>query len=133
VILVAGQSPLDELCTGVLAQQLAQDGFRPEVMTAAEIASAQLQGREFAGVKLVCLVMLNVERRGPYLKLIARRLRRLFPEVKRVGGFWGGEKGKARVPEMFPDLDLQPVTASLDETLTLCRTLARQAQTGATG
>lgn len=133
VILVAGQSPLDELCTGVLAQQLTQDGLRPQVMTAAEIASAQLQGREFAGAKLVCLVMLNVERRGPYLKLIARRLRRLFPGAKRVGAFWGGEKGKAGMAEMFPDLDLQPVTASLEETLTLCRTLARQAQTGATG
>jgi predicted PurR-regulated permease PerM len=129
VVLISGQSPLDELCTGVLAQQLAQDGFRPQVMTAAEIASAQLQGREFAGVKLVCLVMLNVERRGPYLKLIARRLRRLFPDVKRVGAFWSREKGETRVLELSPDLGLQPLTASLEETMTLCRSLGWQAQT----
>jgi predicted PurR-regulated permease PerM len=133
VIIIAGQSPLDELCTGILANQLAQDGFKPQVMTAAEIASAQLQGKEFGGVKLVCLVMLNVEERGPYLKLIARRLRRLFPDVKRVGAFWGREKGEARVLELSPDLGLQPLTASLGETLTLCRSLGWQAQTGPTG
>ena len=133
VVCVSGPSPLDELCAGLLAQTLTHEGFRPQLLTAAELASAQLQGKEFTGVKLVCLVMLDVGRRGPYLKLIARRVRRLFPEVKRVGGFWGLERGEAGAAMMLPDLDLQLSTSSLDETLSLFGSLARQAQTGSTG
>jgi hypothetical protein len=75
----------------------------------------------------------NVERRGLYLKLIARRLRQPFPGAKRVGAFWGGEKGEARTPGMFPDLDLQPLPASLEETLTLFRSIVRQSQAGSPG
>ena len=109
VVCVSGPSPLDELCAGILAETLTQEGFRPQLLTSTELASAQLEGKEFTGVKLVCLVMLDVERRGPFLKLIARRLRRLFPEVKRVGAFWGVTGGSRDIGHTS-----RPRTAGVD-------------------
>jgi predicted PurR-regulated permease PerM len=127
IICVSGPSPLDELCAALLLQDLVQEGFHPQLLTAKDLANAQLQGKEFVGVKLLCLVMLNVEPRASYLKLIARRLRRLFPNVKCVGVFWGTGRSDTGPLVVSPDLGLQVSTGGLEATISLIRRLVEQA------
>ena len=85
---VAGQSALDEIGAIVLIQLLQHQGFNPRLIRMADVSAAHLHGIETTGIKLVCISMLDVEHRGAYVKFLIRRLRRIYPQVTLLGGYW---------------------------------------------
>lgn len=119
---VAGQSALDELAAIILVQLLSHRGFNPKLMRMQEISSAQMQGAEINGTKLVCVSIIDVEHRGAYLKFLVRRLRRIFPRVQLLGGFWKHD------PENFKLADIANLTPervnSLSQAVAYCVNLA---------
>ena len=97
---VAGHSALDELAAIMLMQVLRYEGFSPKLMTMADISAAHLQGAEINGTKLVCISIFDADHRGPYLKFLIRRLRRILPHARFLGAFWKHDVDNARLAEI---------------------------------
>ncbi len=119
---VAGQSALDELAAIILTQLLRHRGFNPKLMRMADVSSAQMQGAEINGTKLVCVSIVDIEHRGAYLKFLVRRLRRIFPGVNLLGAFWKHDAGNIRLADiagLIPDR-----VKSLAEAVAHCVSLA---------
>jgi len=119
---VAGQSALDELAAIILVQLLRHRGFSPKLMRMPDISSAQMQGAEINGAKLVCVSIIDIEHRGAYLKFLVRRLRRIFPGVKLLGAFWKHDPESLRLADianLIPDR-----VNSLSEAVGYCVNLA---------
>ena len=118
IICVAGQSALDELSATLAAQLLRHRGFDPRLMATADVSAASLAGTEIEGAKLVIISMLDVDHRGAYLKFLVRRLRRILPHSRFLGGFWKHDEGSVRLAEIsavVPD-----TVKSLSEAVAFC-------------
>ncbi len=115
---VAGQSALDELASTIIAQLLRHRGFDPKLMTMADVSAANLAGAEINGTKLVIISMVDIDHRGAYLKFLVRRLRRILPHARFLGGFWKHDEGNIRLAEIagvVPD-----TVKSLAEAVAFC-------------
>lgn len=88
VVIVAGQSPLDEVSASILVQLLRKHGFDPRLMTVKDLSAAHLKGATIEGAKLVCVSMLDVQNRHAYARFLVRRIARILPGVPILGGFW---------------------------------------------
>lgn len=119
---VAGQSALDELAAIILVQLLRHRGFNPKLMSMADISSAQMQGAKINGAKLVCVSIIDIEHRGPYLKFLVRRLRRIFPSVSLLGAFWKHDANNIRLAEIAGLIPER--VKSLSEAVAYCVNLA---------
>jgi predicted PurR-regulated permease PerM len=97
---IAGQSALDELANIILIQLLQNQGFKPRLMSMAEVATAHMQGAELNGTRLVVISIFDVDHRGAYLKFLVRRLRRILPHASFLGGFWKHRDGNAKLAEI---------------------------------
>jgi len=117
---VAGQSALDELGAIVLMQLLRHQGFNPKLMGKADVSTAHMQGTELSGVKLVCISMLDVEHRGAYVKFLIRRLRRIFPSVILLGGFWKHDENDPRQMQIIGSVAVDHTVKSLAESVAYC-------------
>ena len=88
----------------------------------ADISSAQMQGAEINGTKIVCVSIVDIEHRSAYLKFLVRRLRRIFPGVSLLGAFWKHDAGNTRLADiagLIPDR-----VKSLAEAVAYCVNLA---------
>jgi len=117
---VAGQSALDELGAIILMQLLQHQGFNPKLMRMADVSTAQMQGAEITGVKLVCISMLDIEHRGAYLKFLIRRLRRILPGVTLLGGFWKHDEDDVRQKQIIGSVPVDGRVKSLAEAVAYC-------------
>lgn len=117
---VAGQSALDELAAIILMQLLQHQGFNPKLMRMADVSTAQMQGAEITGVKLVCISMLDIEHRGAYLKFLIRRLRRILPGVTLLGGFWKHDEDDVRQKQIIGSVPVDGRVKSLAEAVAYC-------------
>lgn len=97
---VAGQSALDELGATIIADLLRHRGFEPKILTMANVSAANLAGSEINGTKLVIISMIDIDHRGAYLKFLVRRLRRILPHARFLGGFWKHEEGNIQLAEI---------------------------------
>ena len=120
VICVAGQSALDELSAIILMQLLQHQGFKPTLMRMTDVSTAHMQGTEHSGVKLVCISMLDVEHRGAYVKFLIRRLRRIFPGVNLLGGFWKYSDSDPRKMDILGGATVDGKVKSLAEAVAYC-------------
>ncbi|MBC8038049.1 MAG: AI-2E family transporter [Rhizobiales bacterium] len=100
VTCVAGQSALDELAAIILVQLLRHRGFKPKLMRMADLSSAQMEGAEINGTKIVCVSIFDIEHRGAYLKFLVRRLRRIFPSPSLLGAFWKHDADNIRLADI---------------------------------
>ena len=124
VTCVAGQSALDELAAIILVQLLRHQGFNPKLMGMTDVSSAQMQGDEIFGVKIVCISILDVEHRGAYLKFLVRRLRRILPGVSLLGGFWKHDETDVQHMGIVGSVAVDSRVRSLQEAVTYCLVLA---------
>ncbi len=120
VTCVAGQSALDELGAIILTQLLRHQGFKPKLMSMADVSTAHMQGAEITGVKLVCISMLDIEHRGAYLKFLVRRLRRILPGVSLLAGLWKHDENDVRQMEIVRSVPVDGRVTSLAEAVTYC-------------
>ncbi len=97
---IAGQSALDELANIILMQLLQNKGFKPKLMSMADVSNAHMQGVELNGTKLVVISIFDIDHRGAYLKFLVRRLRRILPHASFLGGFWKHREGDAKLAEI---------------------------------
>lgn len=91
VLCLGGRSPLDDAVAEMLAQLLAAHGIGAVALQHGAISRERLDELNVTGVKLACLVFVELADPSQRLRLLLRRLRRRMPDAKLLVGLWPAE------------------------------------------
>ena len=93
VLCVAGQGPLDEAASTLLADVLHKNGFGAQVVPYAAVARGRTSDIDMSAAKLACLCYLDLNGAPAHLRYMLRRLRAALPPLPIVAGFWPVDDG----------------------------------------
>lgn len=88
VLCVAGRGPLDEAASALLTDVLKERGFGAVTIPHASISRGRLRDIDPAGVRLVCVIYLDIEGAPAHLRYLLRRLRNALPDAPVIVGLW---------------------------------------------
>ena len=87
VLCIAGREPLDQAAAVLLSDLLRRRGIATHVISPDDASQSNLQKIDPAGVGAICLSYLESENPAS-ARYLVRRLRKHFPDVPLVAGFW---------------------------------------------
>jgi predicted PurR-regulated permease PerM len=133
VLCIAGRSALDEAVAAMLAQLLGNDGISARVVTAAEVAPANISRFHPADARIVCLSYVEAAA-GMNARYMIRRLRRVIPLQPFILGLWSFPEAESAIREAIQQTNVTAVVTSLGAAISVIKDTLRTATPGpATG
>jgi hypothetical protein len=120
VLCVSGPGRFDPAIALVLAQVLADAGFRTRIKTEAAIKPLKIPQLETDGVAVVCLSCLHLGDNTAHLRYSTKRLRRRLPSATIVACLWGNAENNIPRSELMT-AGIQHCAFTLAEAVALCR------------
>ena len=112
VLCIAGRSALDEAVAAMLAQVLGNDGISARVVSAAEVAPANISRFHPADARVVCLSYVEAAA-GMNARYMIRRLRRVMPLQPFILGLWSFPEAESAIREAIQQTNATTVVTSL--------------------
>ncbi|MBV9572294.1 MAG: AI-2E family transporter [Alphaproteobacteria bacterium] len=126
VLCVAGRSPLDEAAAALLAHMVEKHGIGARVVSASDVAPAQLANLEVSDVQVVCVSYLDP---GNYknARYLVKRLKKRMPKAHPIAGFWGYAESDSHYLDSVEAMEIDDVVSSLSQGVERILVLARRA------
>lgn len=126
VLCVAGRSPLDEAAAALLAHMVQKRGIGARVVSAIEVAPAQLANLDVSEVQVVCVSYLDP---GNYknARYLVRRLKKRMPKAHPIAGFWGYAESDSHYLDSVEAMEIDDVVSSLCQAVERILVLSRRA------
>jgi len=87
VLLIAGREPLDQAAAILLSDLLRRRAIKARIISTDEVSQANIHKIDPSDVGAICLSYLESEN-PTNARFLVRRLRKQFPDVAIVAGFW---------------------------------------------
>jgi predicted PurR-regulated permease PerM len=123
VLCISGRSPFDRSAASMLKQLLQRDGLGLRLSEIGAASPGQLFNLDTEGIVLVCLSYLAVDHSPGHTRFLIRRLRRRFPGVKILAGFWTYDEDddpEALAGKLRSESGADMVATTLQEAVAIC-------------
>lgn len=131
VLCLAGNGPLDEAASAMLAQLLTEHGLGARVAPYAEASREAVRSLDVSGIAMVCISYLDISGSPSHLRYLMRRLRQKMPDVPILVGLWAAEEPVLKDTRVQALIGADYYITSLHEAVHACIRAAHAANTKA--
>lgn len=131
VLCLAGNGPLDEAASAMLAQLLTEHGLGARVAPYAEASREAVRSFDVSGIAMVCISYLDISGSPSHLRYLMRRLRQKMPDVPILVGLWAAEEPVLKDTRVQALIGADYYITSLHEAVHTCIRAAHGANTKA--
>jgi len=125
VLCLAGNGPLDETVSEMLAQLLSKHGLAPRIVPYGAASRDRIAALDVSGVAIICVSYLDISGTPSHLRYLIQRLRRKSRSGLIVVGLWPSDDPILQQADIRAAMGADHYTTSLRETVSLCVQAAR--------
>ncbi|MGH7056700.1 MAG: AI-2E family transporter [Acetobacteraceae bacterium] len=130
VLCVAGRGPLDDVVGSMFVQLLAKHGIGSRLVTHDTVSRANIPALDAAGVRMMCILYLDITGIPAHLRFVVRRLKERIPAAPILVGLWPQRDAFFKDERAQKALGADYYVGSLRQALATCRLVAREGHDG---
>jgi predicted PurR-regulated permease PerM len=129
VLCLAGNGPLDETASAMLAQLLSEHGLGGRVVAYAAASREAIESLDVSGIAMVCISYLEISGSPSHLRYLMRRLRQKMPKVPVLVGLWSADDPALADERARAVIGVDYYATSLHGAVAICAEAAHVAST----
>lgn len=127
VLCLAGNGPLDETASAMLAQLLSEHGLGGRVVPYAAASREAVESLDVSGIAMICISYLDISGSPSHLRYLMRRLRQKMPNVPVLVGLWSADDPALADERARAVIGVDYYATSLHEAVAFCAEAAHVA------